>query len=98
MTVNHGSYSAGLGRGVYGLFKTGHIFSHSVASDSDQQIELKFKEGDLVSVELDPSAGKVTYSKGGASLSQITSFRSITKEAVNFCVMLLNGNSQVSIV
>lgn len=74
------------------------IYSHSIASDYNKQSGMKLLAGDLVSVELDPSTGRLTYSKNGTSFTQDTSIRSTTTEAFHFCAMLQNANEDISIV
>ena len=57
------------------------------------------KEGDTVTVQLDPISGRVTYSKdGSAPLVQETSIRSTTTEPIHFCVVMMFSNNDVSIL
>lgn len=53
--------------------KNGEICSHTNGSG---QNALKFKKGDLVQVELDPSTGRLTYRNAGTSSTQETYVRS----------------------
>ena len=78
-----------VGDGVYALHSPGQTYTHSRKEDNAKQIQLKFQDGDSVSVELDPTTGKLTYSKEGcAPVVQETSVRSNTADPVHFCVLM----------
>lgn len=87
----------GLEQGAYTVFLHGGIYSHSIASEQCRQSGIKFQAGDVVGVELDPSTGKLTYSKDGASFTQDTIIRSTTREPVHFCAML-GSTDDISLV
>lgn len=66
-----------IGKGFYLMSSDGRIFSNSVVADNNKQTSVRLKEGDTVSVELNPVTGIVRYSiEGGASVEQQTSIRS----------------------
>lgn len=59
---------------------------------------LALQDGDLLTVELDPTANKVIYSKKDAEpFVQATSIGTATNEPIHFCVFLSAG-SDISIV
>jgi transcription antitermination factor NusG len=75
------------------------IISHSIKEDNDRQkSRLSFRQGDVVSVEFDPFAGKIKYGKEGsfATFVQATGIKTTTKDPLNFCVLL--HNDEVSII
>ena len=87
-----------VGEGAYTLYTSGQIYSHSISADYNKQSGVSFRAGDVVTVELDPSTGELTYSNQGVSYSQSTSIWSGTSRAIHFCVMLSTALDEVSIV
>lgn len=58
------SVSDNTGHGTYLLSSSGRTFSHSNAADNcKENSSWRFEEGDIVSVELEPSIGRLTFSK-----------------------------------
>lgn len=91
--VQQKGYSASglLGSGLYALYLNGNdrVMSHSRKEDDGKHCPVHFETGNIITVELDPVSGRVTYSKEGfAPFLQETSIRSTSKEPVHFCLAM----------
>ena len=77
--VLYDSNTGGFGTGAY-LHRSekGFVFSHSVEEDNDvAKSPLNLSSGEVMTVQLDPFSGKLTYSKAGCTpFVQQTSIRS----------------------
>ena len=94
--VTHHHYLGSLGDGVYVLGCDRYTYSHSRQEDNSKASQLTFKVGDVVTVELDPASGRLTYIKAGCPpLTQESSIRSTTAEPVHFCLVLNTADASI---
>ena len=79
------------------LRNDGTIFSSSVKEENSKKSPLSFGAGDIVSVELDPTTGVITYSKNGVTATQNSNIRNGQTEPIHFCARLYD-KTEISIV
>ena len=78
------SYS---GSGIYMHTSNGFIYSHSKSDDNSKRLsDMRFSDGDVVTVTLQPKTGLLSYSCKEQFFKQYTAIRSSTIEPVHFCV------------
>ena len=85
--------------GFYTISSHGWIISHSNSEDSKPQADLKFKDGDIVTVEFDPSSRGVSFRVEGnrRKMEMATSIDPSTIPQARFCVSMTWQGESASI-
>lgn len=95
----HNVVNNGYKKGVYLLNQNGYVYSHSIPTDNfKQKSPLTFKDGDIVSVELDPISGRLSYTKDSLTFVQNTGIRSTCTSPIHFCTMLNCAYNDITII
>ena len=71
------------------------MVSHSIEQDNNKSTSVEFKDNETVTLEFDPSTGKLTYKNGKFCLEQQTGITKSTTHPVHFCVAMWNGRVQI---
>ena len=78
----------------------GSIFSHSAVNDNcKKRGSVTLKKNDTVTVELDPSTGRVTFNLLSSEPIELsTNISASNTNPVNFCVVLRSKTDNISII
>lgn len=87
------------GHGTCLLRENGQTFSYFNFEDNDKQRSWGFEKDDIVTVELDPLTGKLTFSKAAhPPLVLETGISSRNMQPVHFCALIGRNDSSISLV